>query len=547
MTTALSQSLAALEAAEPARALDALLTAWRSCPDPRVADLVDAVSARALAASGAVSSPWKARKKPPSATEVAAMLATLTDAPKVGDIGDRVAALGKLAADPRVAARYVEMFRAPPFTASSHKPIWTDIFRQLEAVHVDARTRAAVAALAPKYTLIFGDTVMGQWMQTKLGKLAGAPSPKAPTSPETREIDAIGRWIAAHTAAPAKAPAVTVDDERAHLDAIAAAPRDEAPREAYRAWLAARGDPRAEFIDLQRRRDVAGEALSPTDTARMAALQKKHVAAWLGPLAPVVGDPRFARGFLVECTLTPKGTKTGPAVGDPRWATVETLHSSWKKDYGREVILHPVMRGLRALRGAPDDLVRRLLADPTPRDLEVLDTEAGLLPRELPATTSAPGLTRLREFTISCWLHDDAVSKYTSTWHQPGGFGDFLRSPLACRLKRLVWNVHETMYEPLGAVLDAHAPPAFTAAVDTWYLVLRRAADGRWRDVEVVFADGDQPVDDAKTRLNVLCKLDPAWPARIVVRAAFTEGLASLAPQLATVRARFPHAEVVLP
>ena len=85
---------------------------------------------------------------------------------------------------------------------------------------------------------------------------------------------------------------MTADD--GFIDAILAAPDDDAPRAAYAAHLRARKDPRGEFIELQLER-----AKNPKDDAlrkREDAILAEHQDAWLAPFGGgVIGVWR--RGF----------------------------------------------------------------------------------------------------------------------------------------------------------------------------------------------------------------------------------------------------------
>lgn len=542
-------------------ALDALLTAWRARRHARLATLIDVVNALALPSVdplGGDSAParakrWIARAKSPSVLDIGALMATLTEGVPVGVIEGRIAILAGFEADPRIAARYVDMLRAPPFTASSHKPVWTEVFRQLREVHDDPRSADALAGLAHDYTRIFGDTVMGRWMQSQLERLASALEKRFPQDHSARatidgaEAEAIAALEAAVSAVtPSKAVRVTAaDDESALLERIAEAPFDLDRREAHRAWLEARKDPRAEFISLQLKRHREG-ALSAEESSREEALLKAHLKAWLGPLAPITSGHRFERGYLVECMLTPSGTKTGPAIGDPRWATVETLCCTYKKNYGRELILHPVMRSLRRLVDAPTELAGLLLEDPTPHDIESIDCMYGILPKALPATLTAPGLMRLSEFAISCWLNDPSVTKYTSTWQPPDVFAPFLQSPLAARLAVLRWNVHDSFVGDALTTLEAHAPKGFTARVDLFHCALSRGPDGSWSLVEVDLASADHELQYMKSKLRTVRRLSPERIAKVTVRAPPGVDISSLATEIEAVRAHFVKAEVTL-
>ena len=544
----LTRALAALRADAPASALHHLLTAWRERRDARVSALVEAVGARVPGAPVAGSDlvrAWKSRANASTAEDIGPLLASLLEGAQVADVAARIERLGKLPPDPRVAARYVALLRQPPFTASSHKPVWVRLLQQIAHVHGDPRTIAAAAALAPGYTRVFGATVMGRWMQTQLEKLARALPGDGALAPLSAKHEELLTALEAALPAPAAPAAPPEDAGDALLRAIADDPHDAARRDAYRAWLVAQGGERAEFVALQERLH-AGEALSAAEAARVKSLPRAHRTDWLGPLAPVVTEERFDRGLLSACMLWPKGAKTGPAIGDPRWATVETIVCvGAMRAKGNDVVLHPMLRGLRRLEDAPPELVEALLRDPLPRALEVIEGEA-LHPRALPADLAAPGLPRLREFTVSCWYRDDAVSKYTATWRPPSELRPFLQSPLAARLAVLRWSAHFTFLGDVAAELDAHAPPGFTARVELLYFALSRGPDGRWSRADVTIERVDDELKRSDARLRTLLQLDPARVAEVAVRLAAGEDASKLAEQLAAVRERFPRAAVTV-
>lgn len=537
-------------AAGAATLLERLLDAWRSTRHARLADAIDAVARVSEVAPLAGAADWNARAKSPKPEDVTALLAALLDGVKIPEVGARVEALGTLAPDPRVAAKYVEMLRAPPFTASSNRPIWTKILAQLVERHTDPRAADDVRAMAPDYTQIFGDTVTGKHMRAALEKAGPAIDHALAAFPLCR-VALAAEHEALVREAPAPAPPTSVatpvvDEEMALLRAVAEDPTDDARREAYRALLDAKGDPWAEVIALQERRFKRGTATAQ-ELAREEDLLKKHAKRWLGPLAPVVLEPKFARGFLVECCLNPKGTKTGPAIGDPRWATVETLHFTYQRNWGRDVFMHPVMSGVRRLEGAPNALVEELLQDPTPRVIESIELMYGVLPKVLPATLVAPGLMSLREFSISCWLFDADKSKYTSTWNPPAIFADFLKSPFAARLEVLRWSIHDSQIVELHDALEAHAGNAFRARVEAYYFAFLRGGDGRWSDVEVRVDSVDDALKYMNSGVKAVLHLSPERVKRLTVKVAQGEDPTRLKTHLDAIRARFPEAALALP
>lgn len=134
--------------------MERLLDAWRSTRHAALADAIDAL----------------ARANPTDPDDAAALLAALREGEKVSAIGARVEALGALAPDPRVASAYVAMLRAPPFTSSGNKPIWTKVLAQLVAMHDALVTHASPAfkARVEAYylTLLRGDD--GRWSEVEV-------------------------------------------------------------------------------------------------------------------------------------------------------------------------------------------------------------------------------------------------------------------------------------------------------------------------------------------------------------------------------------------
>ena len=151
------------------------------------------------------------------------------------------------------------------------------------------------------------------------------------------------------------------------LAAVHAEPDNIDARMVYADALTDAGDPRGEFIALQCRR--------ADSTTRERELLAEHGTSWLGRLAPIL-DPAwtvFDNGFLsvarVNKVPRPKLLATA---GDPTWSTVTQL--TFHKDVGGVVVkngpvvrgprvpaavilLHPIMRALREVRGIDGDVL----------------------------------------------------------------------------------------------------------------------------------------------------------------------------------------------
>ncbi len=146
------------------------------------------------------------------------------------------------------------------------------------------------------------------------------------------------------------------------LEAIYAAPHDDAPRLVYADAVLEQGDPRGEFIVRQCHGDAASD------------LVLRYGDAWLGKLAPYLSASTFERGFLAKATVQlPTWARDANAVvGHPALRTVRELRGP------AIVAIHPSMTALRILHVVPDrhqpQAWRELLAG-TPRDLTELHYE----------------------------------------------------------------------------------------------------------------------------------------------------------------------------
>src|SRR5215207_1095926 len=88
--------------------------------------------------------------------------------------------------------------------------------------------------------------------------------------------------------------------DAAFLAAIRDRPDDDLPRLVYADYLDERGDPRGEFIRLQCERPTlaADDPRRYELLAREHELLRAHEDEWLGPLAAVVSNHEFRRGFI---------------------------------------------------------------------------------------------------------------------------------------------------------------------------------------------------------------------------------------------------------
>jgi uncharacterized protein (TIGR02996 family) len=158
-------------------------------------------------------------------------------------------------------------------------------------------------------------TLPGQKTSRKYSVMLGPhPTTQAPhlslacTGTNTRLPDILFRWppdLVERVTGVVAPPLVSIGGsstktatELELLAQIAEHPDDDAPRRVLADLLTERDDPRGEFITLQ-----LHEALDVKLNKRMRKLERTHWQSWLGPLARLVEQPRFERGFLIACTL----------------------------------------------------------------------------------------------------------------------------------------------------------------------------------------------------------------------------------------------------
>jgi uncharacterized protein (TIGR02996 family) len=345
----LAKARDAIVAGDLAKALDALLAAWRKLPAVELADLVASVGDRArrdvLPPSGRTAherdAAWHALAKRDDAVTRGMLVEHLA-----GNMAETLARIELLAAgpfDPRFAAKVGDFVERPLFNAALPRTtaFWRRIFEILPSLgdpRLVVRARQ-FPAIWPTLDMTRHElTVFPKRFARAIPALEAAYGAGPPALPA--DALAICREIAEALAArddSAAAALVVAHDaqlegrttlareilaevpEEALVEAIYLDPDDDARRHAYADWLVRKGDPRGEFIALQlARRD-------DRPSKRERDLLARHKTIWLGPLAQMVKTPTatFHRGFLDMCAL--KGTWTQRLDDDPRWATVRSI------------------------------------------------------------------------------------------------------------------------------------------------------------------------------------------------------------------------------
>jgi photosystem II stability/assembly factor-like uncharacterized protein len=150
--------------------LDRLLEAWRATRHPDLADLIERVGARAegpLAGElrrlggDTLQTAWLELAQRGSPAEAGALCATAASG-HLPEVLQRMAALGRLPDDPRLAACAAAWVKACPFGSTSSKPAWTVAFGVLERC-ADSRSLPVLQAAKKK-----GLPVTGKTMATSL-------------------------------------------------------------------------------------------------------------------------------------------------------------------------------------------------------------------------------------------------------------------------------------------------------------------------------------------------------------------------------------------
>lgn len=234
----LRAAVAALEADEPARALEPLLAAWRALPLDALAAAVQAVSQRAskdrtLDAAEGHHRAWLALAVRGDAADVGGLLRTLAGGAAEA-MRERVEVLAQRDADPRVEAAFLAWLSAPTLSGRAGQPVALAMLEHLGRTR-SPTTAAAVAALGQGPLARLGAAVRQRLERAARAVDGTAPPP--PPAPLAPLLDAVLRL------AKPEAPAAA---EGELLAAVRARPAEDGPRLVYADWLLERGDPRGE-------------------------------------------------------------------------------------------------------------------------------------------------------------------------------------------------------------------------------------------------------------------------------------------------------------
>jgi len=366
----LANARTALERDDPEHAIAPLLAAWRKVKDPRIATILDAVSAR-ISRPPLVAPTQKQlveeflvlakRGDPLDQPRLVATIGTTRSAQMVEQLEGL---LEHWAPDPRFTVPLVELLKRPPFTGSSTQSAWRRLFKLLQA-YGDARLVEILPALDWK-ALLRNYTGWGQ--NPDAGQVLYAATFFAERSASV---------VAAIAKAYAKqgVPSVGGDADLARIDELCrsatgttlvaevlANPAEAGARDVLADHLLEASDVRGKFMVLQRARATGAATAAQRKEERT--LLAAHGVQWLGELAALV-DPEhmtFEDGFLATCEIDPdRMGAVAELTGHAGWATVRRIHLAGRKWPGT-FLLDPVMRSLEMVTGVYGPSVEEMLA-----------------------------------------------------------------------------------------------------------------------------------------------------------------------------------------
>jgi uncharacterized protein (TIGR02996 family) len=388
----------ALADGKPEHALCDLLSAWRTTRSTALAGMIDQVSRRIVRrplGSGklsAMQARWLALAKKRDPADVPRLLAGLVSG-RAASVVARLEQLGELPDDPRVASGLATFCARPPYDDGVAMRKANEIARRVLVRAADERT---IAILEPH---------------------AGRPEIAALIAEITTALPAVSRPLEAVererlAALDRQLAGARFGDEL--LAAIHADPTDDGARAVYADWLLSQNDSRGELITLQLA--AARGGLTESAALRERELLELHRRSMLGPLAQVIVDPVFARGFLVACTLAARNTRSLiSAAAAHEWLTVEELAVSNESATDPGVFALPSFRNLRRLRGVSAAAARALASARTSSLLELLQLEYATSEAVARLFEGCTCLPRLTTFGVRAQIAAGAVEQLLAT------------------------------------------------------------------------------------------------------------------------------------
>jgi len=385
----LESARAALDAGDLEVALDRLLEAWRTKRAPRLAELIDRVSAELAAARPTLvkkplASQW-AQWIEVADRQVAADFDRLAAVPlprKWTEAEPLVAHLASWPADPRL-ARYLAAIVTTNAVYSKYGDNRADqvsgFYHRLMTRLVELRDHRALVALEEERD---EHALPYVWWRRNRGEYASRLR-AIPVPEPTRQEELILEQLARRYRSDASRAAQSDDLGLTLLAKVHDRPEDLEARAVYGDWLAERGDPRGEFVALQlsARRNPAREAL----------LLKRHGRGWGGPLDGWFDVNRrvFEGGMLAGGGLIPPEDRTSlddRTLEEPAWRLITSLDLPHRMD--PSLLFHPNLARVRRLTLTEVD-VPRLLTRSWPFEELILNHWQETLPSPHPLAEAA--------------------------------------------------------------------------------------------------------------------------------------------------------------
>ena len=477
----LAAAIEALQNHEPTQALSALLAAWRTARHPRIADAIDIVS-KQVANTAPIPGKsvnerddhWRAIAKRQQPTELPRLLAALwpkqwRPARPLLDLLDR------WPEDPRLAKGLVQAIVDPPYNSGASMALFELMFEKLDKLG-DRRGLDALRDAAVRH----------RYLAAGIAKTIAAIEKRPPPAiPDEVALAAIEARFAGVIASAAH------DEARgaALLDAIYAAPDDDAPRIVYADWLGERGDVRGEFITLQLAR---GDGDEPS--TREKALLHEHGRTWAGPLGALFRSHVFERGFFAGGGIEVKDFRLLAA--DPASRILRHLAYS-----GTPEALFELLEMLPALRSvATYGAAMIAFADGDRVWPNITSFRSAIqAPEMLPALASCRALPNLRELQL----------------FSEGGTADGLPSaPVLDRIEKLALS-GSGLAGALAAIL---ARPRAVRTLEVQSKPWRAVFSGLFESCTVAFGD-TSAYDDVTESLRELLGMLPA-STRVTIEGA---------------------------
>src|SRR5262245_49550808 len=134
-------------------ALARLVEGWAIVRAPELAEVVDALARRLLAARGGPPAGWPAATEPVGLVE-RGWLAEQLAPDGVAPAGERIGRVAAWPADPRTAAALTDLVRIPPFGGSRTRRFWNQVMQLLARLR-DPRSVAVFDGLTDAYERSF--------------------------------------------------------------------------------------------------------------------------------------------------------------------------------------------------------------------------------------------------------------------------------------------------------------------------------------------------------------------------------------------------------